>query len=66
LAVFGDGCDEIEHAAAAGSLAVGVASNEAERQGINETKRQQLIQVGAGIIISDFREYKAFLRYWGM
>ena len=47
-------------------IAVGVASNEAERQGINEAKRQQLIQVGADIIIPDFRESEALLQYWGM
>jgi phosphoglycolate phosphatase len=66
LAVFGDGYDEIEHAAAAGCIAVGVASNEAERQGINESKRQQLIQAGTDIIIPDFREREALLQYLGI
>lgn len=63
LVVFGDGNDEIYHAAQVGCLAIGVASNEIERQGINEVKRQQLIEVGADIIIPDFRESAALLQY---
>lgn len=63
LLVFGDGRDEITHAAAAGCIAVGVASNEAERRGINEAKRDQLIQVGADLIIPDFRDYEILLDY---
>lgn len=63
LVVFGDGRDEIEHAAAAGSIAVGVASREAERQGLDESKRAQLIQAGADLIIPDFRERGPLLRY---
>lgn len=63
LIVFGDGRDEIENAAAAGCVAVGVASNETERQGVDQAKRQQLIQAGADIIIPDFREYALLLQY---
>lgn len=66
LAVFGDGNDEIEHAARAGCLAVGVASNESERQGVNEVKRQQLVRAGAAVIIPDFREYRRLLPYLGL
>ena len=63
LLIIGDGPDEITHAAAAGCIAVGVASNETERQGINEFKRQQLIEAGANLIIPDFREYHILLQY---
>lgn len=63
LVIFGDGHDEIYHAAQANAIAVGVASNEAERQGINLSKRRQLIQAGADIIIPDFREYNILLGY---
>jgi phosphoglycolate phosphatase len=63
LVVFGDGSVEIQNAATVGSRAVGVASNEVERQGINEAKRQQLIQAGADLIIPDFREHKVLLEY---
>ena len=63
LITFGDGYVEIENTAAVGGLAVGVASNEAERQGIDAWKRQRLIEAGAGIIIPDFREHAALLQY---
>ncbi len=63
LLTFGDGYVEIENTAAVGGLAVGVASNEAERQGIDAWKRQRLIEAGAAIIIPDFREYEALLNY---
>jgi phosphoglycolate phosphatase len=63
LLTFGDGYVEIENTAAVGALAVGVASNEAERRGIDAWKRQRLIEAGADIIIPDFREYRALLSY---
>ena len=63
LLTFGDGYVEIENTAAVGGLAVGVASNEAERQGIDAWKRQRLVEAGAAIIIPDFREYEALLDY---
>ena len=63
LLTFGDGYVEIENTAAVGGLAVGVASNEAERQGIDAWKRQRLIEAGAAIIIPDFREYEVLLDY---
>jgi len=63
LLTFGDGYVEIENTAVVGGLAVGVASNEAERRGIDAWKRQRLIEAGADIIIPDFREYRALLTY---
>ncbi len=63
LVTFGDGYVEIENTAAVGGLAIGVASNEAERQGIDTWKRQRLIEAGADIIIPDFREYETLLPY---
>lgn len=56
LLSFGDGKVEIEYTAEVGGLGIGVASNEAERRGVNETKREQLIQAGARIIMPDFQE----------
>jgi phosphoglycolate phosphatase-like HAD superfamily hydrolase len=53
---FGDGFVEIEEIRKIGGLAVGVASNEVERQGINTWKRNRLIQAGAQIIIGDYRQ----------
>lgn len=63
LVSFGDGRVEIAHTAEVGGIGVGVASNEAERQGFNETKREQLIQARAAMIVPDFRESQALLHY---
>ncbi len=63
LVSFGDGKAETEFIAEVGGVSVGVASNEIERQGVDETKRQQLIQAGADMIVPDFRESEPLLRY---
>jgi phosphoglycolate phosphatase len=63
LVAFGDGFVEIEDSKAVGGIAVGVASNEATRQGIDTWKRQRLIRAGADLIIPDFREYKVLVPY---
>jgi phosphoglycolate phosphatase-like HAD superfamily hydrolase len=52
---FGDGFVEIEEIKRVGGVAVGVASDEVRRQGINDWKRRRLIQAGADIIIGDYR-----------
>jgi hypothetical protein len=62
---FGDGYDEIEDTTAVGGVAVGVASNEAARSGIDEWKRRRLIAAGADIIVPDFREGSHLLAYLG-
>jgi phosphoglycolate phosphatase len=58
LVAFGDGFVEIEDTKAVGGIAVGVASNEATRQGIDAWKRERLIQAGADIVVPDFREHE--------
>jgi len=63
LVAFGDGFVEIEDTKAVGGIAVGVASNEATRQGIDDWKRGRLIQAGADLIIPDFREHERLTRY---
>jgi phosphoglycolate phosphatase-like HAD superfamily hydrolase len=63
LVAFGDGFVEIEDTKAVGGIAVGVASNEATRQGIDAWKRERLIQAGADLIIPDFREHEAMVTY---
>ena len=55
---FGDGYVEIENIREAGGYAVGVASNEAQRCGIDEWKRERLIRAGANIIIPDYRDIR--------
>lgn len=61
---FGDGYVEIENVKAVGGTAVGVASDEAARQGIDDWKRDRLIRAGADVIIPDYRsldELEAYL-----
>ena len=66
FAGIGDGFVEIENTKAVGGIAIGVASDEARRQGINEWKRRRLIRAGADLIIPDFREHRALIAYlWG-
>lgn len=63
LVAFGDGYVEIEDTCRAGGIAVGVATNEAERQGIDEWKRTRLVEAGAHLIVPDFRECEALVEY---
>lgn len=61
---IGDGFVEIEVVKKVGGLAIGVASNENTRSGINAWKRNRLIQAGADIIVGDYQrldECKALL-----
>ena len=60
---FGDGYVEIENVKAVGGAAVGVASNEAERRGIDEWKRERLLRAGADAIIADYRGIDALAEY---
>ena len=63
LLAFGDGFVEIEETKRVGGIAVGVASDEANRQGINEWKRDRLIQAGADVIIPDFCVWDSLQAY---
>jgi phosphoglycolate phosphatase len=63
LIAFGDGYVEIEDAHLAGGISVGVASNEANRHGIDIRKRKRLIDAGADIIIPDFRNQDKLVAY---
>jgi rfaE bifunctional protein kinase chain/domain len=56
LVVFGDGPVEIKECIKSGGIAIGVASDEVRRIGLNEEKRTRLIKSGAQIIIPDFSE----------
>jgi len=56
---FGDGYVEIENVKAVEGYAVGVASNESTREGIDAWKRERLIGAGADMIIPDYRELTA-------
>lgn len=63
LVTFGDGVPEIEDTKAVGGIAVGVASNEQTRSGINPHKRESLIAAGADMIIPDFQDLEELNRY---
>jgi len=63
---FGDGFVEIEEVKRAGGIAVGVASDEKHRTGINEWKRNRLIQAGADIIVPDYRDLGTLLEFLGL
>ena len=56
---FGDGYVEIENVREAGGFAIGAATNEHDRMGVDEWKRERLISAGANIIVPDFRNIGA-------
>ncbi len=63
LVGFGDGYVEIENIKSAGGLAVGVATDEERRTGLNEWKRQRLTAAGADAIMPDFRAVPEIMSY---
>jgi len=63
LVAFGDGFVEIENTKAVGGIAVGVASDEVRKEGINEWKRNRLIGAGADIIVPEFRKQEKLVAY---
>ena len=64
LVGFGDGYVEIDNVKSSGGLAVGVASNESERDGsVDAWKRDRLVGVGADVIVPDFGESAALLSW---
>ena len=60
---FGDGYVEIENVVAVDGIAVGVASDEVRREGVNPWKRERLIRAGADVIIPEYREHEKLLSY---
>jgi phosphoglycolate phosphatase-like HAD superfamily hydrolase len=53
---FGDGFVEIENVKTAGGTAIGIASDEVNRDRLNPWKRERLIGVGADIIVPHYQE----------
>lgn len=66
LVTFGDGFVEIELTAKLGGYAVGVATNEKTGDGIDETKRNRLLNAGAGMIIPHFEKPTEILKALGI
>lgn len=56
LIVFGDGPVEIKECIKFDGIAIGVASDEIRRYGLNQEKRTRLIRAGAQILIPDFSQ----------
>jgi phosphoglycolate phosphatase-like HAD superfamily hydrolase len=63
LVAFGDGYVEIQNTHSVGGITVGVASDEAQRNGIDPHKRKRLIEAGADMIIPDFRESAQIVKF---
>lgn len=66
LIAFGDGYVEIEETRRVGGVAIGVASEEETRQGVNEWKRNRLLRAGADIIVADYRRQDELLEILGL
>src|SRR5947209_4012578 len=60
---FGDGVVETAEVRRVGGVAVGVASHEPPRRGVNALKREQLIRAGADVIVPDFEEHEQLLNW---
>ncbi|MEI6437098.1 MAG: PfkB family carbohydrate kinase, partial [Bacteroidota bacterium] len=63
IATFGDGPVEMRETNKRGGIAIGVASNELRRYGLNGNKRTRLIKAGADVIIPDFSQLKPLLSF---
>lgn len=63
LVTFGDGAPEVTDTKAVGGIAVGVASNEETRNGVEPRKRAVLIHAGADAIIPDYRARDELLEW---
>ncbi|MEX1017452.1 MAG: PfkB family carbohydrate kinase [Phycisphaeraceae bacterium] len=66
LVTFGDGPVEIRLTHQAGGIAVGVASDEVRRFGLNAVKRSRLIRAGADLIVPDFSQLPQLLEVLGV
>jgi phosphoglycolate phosphatase-like HAD superfamily hydrolase len=65
FAVIGDGKVEIQLAKEYGSLAIGLASDESCRKGINPVKEKRLLIAGADHITGDFQNQAEWLAWMG-
>lgn len=66
IIVIGDGPVEIREGRRHGGYAVGIASDEVRRHGLNLRKRARLIRAGADIVIGDFCQLDALAAYLGL
>ena len=66
LAVFGDGPVEIREGRKADGIAVGIASDEVRRFGLNPKKRARLVRAGADLIVPDYSQAGELLQLLGV
>ena len=62
LAVLGDGPVEMRECRKRAGIAVGIASDEIRRHGLNVEKRARLVKAGAHIIVPDFSQHSKLLK----
>ncbi len=63
LAVFGDGPVELRECRKREGIAIGIASDEIRRHGLNVEKRTRLIKAGAHVVVPDFSQYPKLLEF---
>jgi phosphoglycolate phosphatase len=63
LLAFGDGFVEIEEVKRVGGVAIAVASDEVNRRGVHEWKRNRLVRAGADMVIPEYRRQEKLLAY---
>jgi rfaE bifunctional protein kinase chain/domain len=56
LVIFGDGPVELREARRHGGTAIGIASDEVRRYGLNPDKRTRLVEAGAQYVLPDFSQ----------
>lgn len=66
LLVVGDGIVEISLGKEYGAFCLGIASDEAKREGINNVKRHRLEKAGADLIVGDFLQRQELLNKIGL
>ncbi len=66
LVTFGDGPVEVRETRRRGGLAVGVASDEVRRFGLNPAKRARLIRAGADAVVPDFSQGDSLAAWLGL
>jgi phosphoglycolate phosphatase-like HAD superfamily hydrolase len=62
LAVFGDGPVEMRECRKRDGIAVGIATDEIRRHGLNPEKRTRLVKAGAHIIVPDFSQQDKLIK----
>lgn len=66
ILVIGDGKVEIGLGSSLGTLTLGVASDEVQREGINSIKRERLIKAGCHAIVGDYKDQASILKWLNM